>query len=65
MEGNTMDMVAMIFVLIGGINWGLYGLFQQMDFIDIIFGSIPMLATLVYALIGLSALYVGYKEFLK
>lgn len=63
MEGNTMDMIAMIFVLIGGINWGLFGLFQ-MDLVDMIFGSIPMLATVVYALVGLFALYIGYKEFL-
>ena len=64
MEGSTLDMIAMIFVLIGGINWGLYGLFQQMDLVALIFGSIPILATIVYALIGLFALYLGYKEFL-
>lgn len=64
MEGNTMDMIAMILVLIGGLNWGLVGLLD-MNLVTLIFGSIPMLVTIVYALVGLSALYVGYKEFLK
>jgi len=64
MEGNTMDLIAMIFVLVGGINWGLVGL-MDMNLIELIFGSVPVLVTIVYALVGLFALYIGYKEFLK
>lgn len=62
MAGNTMDMVAKILVLIGGLNWGLVGLLN-MDLVEMIFGFMPSLVTAVYALVGLSALYWGYKEF--
>lgn len=40
---------------IGGLNWGLVGFFG-IDLVEVIFGS-GALATIVYDLVGLSALY--------
>ncbi len=47
--------VAWWLLWVGGINWGLIGLFDW-NLIDTIFGSWPWLVKLLYILIGLSAL---------
>ena len=59
MEMKTLDWVAFILVVIGGLNWGLVGLLE-LDLVALIFGSIPILMKLVYILVGLSALYMIY-----
>jgi uncharacterized membrane protein YuzA (DUF378 family) len=53
---NTIDWIAMILLIIGGINWGLVGLFQ-MDLVAALFGARTMLSRTVYTLVGISALY--------
>jgi len=58
-EKSTIDWIAMILVIIGGLNWGLVGLLD-LDLVELILGSIPILAKLVYILVGLSALYMIY-----
>lgn len=59
MEKNILDWIALVLVIIGGLNWGLVGLFS-IDLVDLLLGSIPILATIVYTLVGLSALYTIY-----
>ena len=61
---ELMDMGAKALLVIGGLNWGLVGL-ADMNLVTMLFGSIPILVTGVYGLIGLSALFFGYEEFLK
>ncbi len=51
-------------MIIGAINWGLYGLLG-MDLVAMILGGIPILATAVYALIGASGLYALYGMITK
>jgi uncharacterized membrane protein YuzA (DUF378 family) len=58
-EKSALDWIAMILVIIGGLNWGLVGLLE-IDLVKLLFGSIPMLMKLVYILVGLSALYMIY-----
>lgn len=49
--------VALALLIIGGINWGLIGFFQ-FDLVASIFGGQEaLLSRIVYALVGLSALY--------
>jgi len=50
---SIIDWIALILVIVGALNWGLYGL-AGMDLIYLLLGSIPILATIVYALVGLS-----------
>jgi uncharacterized membrane protein YuzA (DUF378 family) len=45
-----------ILVLIGALNWGMYGI-VGFDVVDMVIGGIPMIARIIYVLIGLSALY--------
>ncbi len=56
---NAVDWVAMVLLIIGGLNWGLVGLFE-FDLVAAIFGEMSTLSRLVYALVGLSALYSIY-----
>ena len=57
---STISWIAYVLLIIGGLNWGLYGLFNKFDIVATIFGSIPILATIVYVLVGISALYLIY-----
>jgi len=59
MAKSIIDWIALVLVIIGGLNWGLYGLLQ-MDLVALLFGSIPILATIVYSLVGLAAVYMIY-----
>lgn len=59
MKGNVVDKIAEILVIIGGLNWGLVGLLD-LDLVQLILGSIPILAKAVYVLVGLSAVYMAY-----
>lgn len=59
MEKTTLDWVTEVLVLIGALNWGLVGALN-FDLVATLFGSIPMLQKVVYILIGIAALWMGY-----
>jgi uncharacterized protein len=59
MKMNVLDWIAFVLVIVGGLNWGLVGLFD-VDLVNVIFGSIPVVQRIVYVLVGLSALYMIY-----
>ena len=50
-------MVAFILLIIGGLNWGLVGIFN-FDLVATIFGDMSVLSRIVYAVVGISAIYV-------
>lgn len=54
---KTLNWIAFILVVVGGLNWGLVGFFQ-FDLVAAIFGEMSMLSKIVYDLVGLSALYM-------
>jgi uncharacterized membrane protein YuzA (DUF378 family) len=56
-ELNWLDWIVLILVIIGGINWGLY-MFGY-DLVQIIFGTMTLLAKIVYGLVGLAAIYLA------
>ncbi len=54
---KSLDSIALILLIIGGVNWLLVGLLQ-FDLVASIFGGQDaLLARIVYILVGLSALY--------
>lgn len=54
---KTIDVVAAVLLVVGGLNWGLWGLFQ-FDLVAALFGgNASMLARLVYSLVGAAAVY--------
>ncbi len=59
MRKNALDWIALILVIIGGLNWGLVGLFG-LDLVALILGGVPLLQNIVYVLVGLAAVYMIY-----
>ncbi len=59
---HALDLIAFIFVIIGGLNWGLIGFFNY-DFVEVIFGTLSTVSRVIYSLIGLSALWMIYYAF--
>lgn len=56
---NAVDWVALILLIIGGLNWGLVGLFQ-FDLVATLFGGeSSTISRVVYTLVGLSAVYIA------
>ena len=56
---NAMDWIAMILLIVGGLNWGLVGL-ADFNLVAAIFGDGSALSRLVYILVGLAALFCLY-----
>lgn len=54
---KSLDTVALVLVIVGGLNWLLIGLFQY-NLVDSLFGVDSVLARLVYVLVGLAALWM-------
>ena len=56
---KKLDLVAVVLLIVGGLNWGLVGLFH-FDLVAAIFGmkfgQVSWLSSVVYVLVGLSAL---------
>ena len=53
---TAVDWIALTLLIVGGINWGLVGLFN-FDLVAEIFGPGSAVSRVVYVLVGLSALY--------
>ncbi len=53
---KTLDLIAFILLVIGGLNWGLVGIFSW-DLVSSIFGYMSVLSKIVYVLVAVSALY--------
>lgn len=56
---STLDWVALVLVIIGGLNWGLVGFFDY-DLVASIFGDMSTVSRVVYDLVGLSGLYLVF-----
>lgn len=55
---NTLDWIALVLLIIGGINWGLIGFFDY-DLVKAIFGDMTTASRVIYSIVGISALYIA------
>jgi uncharacterized membrane protein YuzA (DUF378 family) len=60
---KRLNALAAILTIVGGLNWGLVGLFR-FDLVAAVFGGmqfgeVNLASRIVYALVGLSALYLA------
>ena len=55
---NALEWIALILVIVGGLNWGLVGIFK-FDLVAAIFGQMSVLARVIYTLVGLSAVFMA------
>lgn len=53
---KALNLITLLLVIVGGVNWGLVGL-ADFNVVAALFGDDTMLTRIVYALVGLSALY--------
>ena len=53
---KALNAVTLLLLIVGGLNWGLVGLFG-FDLVAAIFGNGSALSRIVYILVGLSALW--------
>ena len=51
---KTLNLIALVLVLVGGISWGLVGLFN-LDVVAYVFGAATMVTRVVYVLVGIAA----------
>ena len=54
---KTIDLIASILLIIGGLNWGLVGIFS-FDLVATIFGDMSIISRIIYILVAVSALYM-------
>ena len=53
---RVVDVIALVLLIVGGLNWALVGLFN-FDLVAALFGQMSVLSRIVYVLVGLAALY--------
>lgn len=52
---ETIQKIALVFTIIGALNWGLVALFD-LNLVSVIFGEMTLLAKIVYGLVGICGL---------
>ena len=57
MRSKFIDGIALTIAIVGALNWGLIGFFN-FDLVAFLFGSMTWLSRIVYALVGISGLYL-------
>lgn len=57
---NPMYIIALVLLVVGGLNWGLVGLLN-FDLVAALFGTMSFLARTVYSLVGLAAVVVAFN----
>lgn len=55
---NAFDWLAVVLVIVGGLNWGLVGILK-FDLVAAIFGDMSAISRVVYTLVGLAAIYLA------
>jgi hypothetical protein len=54
--------IAFILVVVGAINWGLVGINESWNLVDLLLGKLPMVERIVYILVGLSGLSLVFSH---
>lgn len=64
---SNVTLIAMILVIVGGLNWGLFGISQgRYDLVAMVADYTHQhVATVAYVLVGLAALWTAYVQFVK
>ena len=59
-----LDKIALLLTVVGGLNWGLVGAFN-FDLVKFLFDFAPILVSLIYIIVGISACYTAYAYLFK
>lgn len=61
---NALDWIVWVLVVIGGLNWGLVGIFG-FNLVDWAFGTGSVISSIIYVLVGLGAIWMIIGAFTK
>lgn len=53
---KVIDIIALILIIIGAINWGLIGIFN-FNLVETIFGGFSIISRIIYILVGVAGLW--------
>lgn len=53
---KVLDILTMVLLIIGGLNWLLVGLFD-FNLVTFIFNQVPIMQKAIYVLVGIAAVY--------
>lgn len=53
---KVIDIIALILIIIGAINWGLIGIFN-FNLVETIFGGFSIISRIIYILVGIAGLW--------
>ncbi len=61
---KTLDVIIAVLLVVGGLNWGLWGMFQFDLVAALLGGNSALLSRVVYSLVGIAAVYqtFGWKS---
>jgi uncharacterized membrane protein YuzA (DUF378 family) len=58
MNKKWIHMVAFVLVIVGGVLWGIEGIFNT-DLVEVLFQGLPTVQEIIYVLVGASAVYLA------
>lgn len=58
MKMNVLDWITFVLVIVGGLNWGLWGALEFDLVAEVFGGNTETLSKVVYILVGVSAVYL-------
>lgn len=61
---SILDGAALLFLVVGGLNWGSIALFQ-VDLVSSLFGVMTVATKIVYGIVAVSALYMIYSSLMS
>lgn len=61
---SIIQKIALVFTIIGGINWGLVGIFD-FNLVDFLFQAGSILSRIIYSIVGICALFNIILLFLR
>ena len=53
---KVIDIIALVLIIVGAINWGLIGIFN-FNLVETLFGGFSVISRIVYILVGISGLW--------
>ena len=60
----SLKRLALLLTIIGGINWGLVGAFK-FNLVEFLFAFAPIVATIIYIVVGIAACYAFFAYVIK
>jgi len=61
---NKAGWIALVVLIVGGLNWGLVGFFD-FNLIAVVFGEMSLLSRVIYCIVGLATVYTIFEGLLS